>query len=55
MKCSASVIWMWWSCNEYFLHICVFCSNKNGTEINKVYLYNKCSSGGLGITKYGQI
>ena len=57
-SCSASVKRMWWSCNEYFLQYCyifVCFAVKYGTEINKIYCYNKCSDGGLEIMKFVKI
>ena len=47
MKCSASAMWMWWSCNEYVYNICSIIGAKNGIEINKIYCYNVHSGGGL--------
>ena len=52
IKCSASAMWMWWSCNEYVYNICSIISAKNGFEINKIYSTVKCSGDGLVMTKY---
>ena len=42
MKCTVSVMWMWWSCNEYVYNICSIMGAKNGMEINKIY-FTMCS------------
>ena len=36
-------------------YIFVWFMAKYGTEINEIYCYNKCSGGGLEITKYAKI
>ena len=50
MKCNVSAMWMWWSCNEYFyIFVAYLCDlwQNNGVEMNKIYCYTKCGSGGL--------
>ena len=54
MKCSASAMWMWWSCNEYVYNICLIISVKNGNGINKIYCAVKRGGNGLVMTKYAK-
>ena len=51
MKCSASAMWMWWSCDEYVYNICSIISAKNGNRNIKIYCTLKCSGDGLVMIK----
>ena len=55
MKCSASAMWMWWSCNEYVYNICLIISAKNGNENNKICYTVKCGGNGLVMSKICKI
>ena len=47
IECSASAMWIWWSCNEYVLQYLFDYRCKNGNEINKIYCTVKHGSNGL--------
>ena len=47
MKCSATVMWLWWSCKAYILHSLCDIYAKNGIELLKIY--NMVEHGGDGL------
>ena len=47
IECSATVMWLWWSCNACILQsLCDICT-KNGIEI--LIIYNMVEHGGDGL------
>ena len=52
IECSATVMWMWWSCNAYVLQsLC----EKNGIENIKIYNMVERGGDGLVMTKLVKI
>ena len=51
IECSATVLWMWWSCNAYVLQSLCSIYAKNGIENITIYGMVKCGGGGLVMTK----
>ena len=51
IKCTVTVMQLWWSCDEYVLQYLCSKSAKNGNENIKIYSKVKCGGGGLVMTK----
>ena len=43
MKCTVSVMWMWWSCNEYVYNICSIMSAEMAWKLIK-YTVTMCTA-----------